>query len=174
MKALRSAVALILVGSTAMSLAGCSKKIEALSKKDFKNAIEEALDLDDDDLAGLSTSDPVNIWYYEGKYFIDYYQYEDADDAEERFEDWYDDYEDMIEDKDFEGRHSGVYNENGGYGYILLNGEADDDHFGEDTVYGGIYWADDTFLIILAQSDKDKYVDGINALLAELGYPKPR
>ncbi|MBO4636574.1 MAG: hypothetical protein J5685_05435, partial [Clostridiales bacterium] len=110
MKKLKSVVALVLVGASMMSLAGCAKKIEPLKKKDFKDALENALDIDDDDYSDYDGSDYDNVWYYEDKYFIDYYQYDDEDDAADWFEDVYDDYEDMIDDKDFSGRHRAVYN----------------------------------------------------------------
>ena len=79
----------------------------------------------------------------------------------------------MVDDKDFSGKHRSFYNEKAGYGYILLNGESDDNDFVDDKVYGGIYWSGDTFIIILVTSDKDKYVDNVTALIRALGYPKP-
>ena len=169
MKTIRSVVATILVGATMMSLAGCAKKIEPVKKKDFKTALENALDIDDDEyLDGDGT-----VIYMEGKYYIMYRTFEDEDDAADWFEDLYDDFEDAVDDKDFTGKHREVYNENGGYGYIVFDGESDGGDMMEGDLYGGIYWAEDTAIYVMATSNKDKYVDGINALLSELGYPKP-
>ena len=148
MRTIRSVVATILVGATMMSLAGCAKKIEPVKKKDFKDALENALDIDDDEYLDGDGS----VIYMEGKYYIMYR---------------------AVDDKDFTGKHREVYNENGGYGYIVFDGESDGGDMMEGDLYGGIYWAEDTAIYVMATSNKDKYVDGINALLSELGYPKP-
>ena len=172
-KILTSVVSVVLIASMGLSIAGCAKKIKPIKGKDFKNALEEVFDIDDDDYTEYKGSDYTDIYYYEHDYFIEYYQFDDADDAFDRFDDLYDSYEDMIEDKDFTGRHRAVYNEKGGYGYILLNGESEDNDFIDDDVYGGIYWVDDTLVYVLVTSDKDKYVDNVSAMIRAIGYPKP-
>ncbi|MBO4637138.1 MAG: hypothetical protein J5685_08350 [Clostridiales bacterium] len=175
MKVLRSAVTFLLAGAMMMSLAGCAKKIEPLKAKDFKDALENALDVDEDEYLEIDNDNVEVVMYSEGKYVMLYRQYDDEDDAADWFEDTLDDFEDAVDDKDFTGRHRQVYNENGGYGYILFNGENEGsgELMGDGHIYGGIYWAEDTIVYIFCASDKDKYIDGVNAVLRELGYPRP-
>ena len=172
-KILTNVVSVVLIAGMALSIASCGKKIEPVKAKDFKKALEESFDIDDDEYTEYEGSDYTNIYYYEHDYWIDYYQFDDEDDAFDRFDDWYDAYEDVVDGKDFSGKHRSFYNEKAGYGYILLNGESEDNDFVDDKVYGGIYWSGDTFIIILVTSDKDKYVDNVTALIRALGYPKP-
>ena len=172
-KVLTSIVSVVLIASMGLSVAGCAKKIKPVTKKDFKKALEETFDIDDDDYGDYDGDDYVHISYGDHDYDVEFYQFDDDDDAFDMFDDLYDAYEDMIEDKDFTGKHRAVYNEKAAYGYILLNGEADDKHFFDDDIYGGIYWSGDTIIIVLVTSDKDKYVDNVSTMIRAIGYPKP-
>lgn len=172
-KAIKSIVSITLLASMAFSMAGCAKKITPVKKNDFKDAIEEVFDIDDDDYWEYDGDDYTSISYYDHDYYVVMYQYDDADDALDDFEDIYDNYEDMVEDKEFKGKKKAVFNEKAGYGYIVLNGESESDDFYDDDIYGGIYWADDTVIVVLVLSDKDKYTENIDAVISALGYPKP-
>lgn len=173
MKTMKKVVSVILLGAMALSMAGCSKKIQTVDKKDFKDAVKEALDADKSDIRDWDNSDNENLWYYEGKFYVDMYIYDDEDDAADRFEDLYDDYQDMIKDKEFDGKSKAVMGKT--YGYILLNGEVTDDDYGfaETDVYGGYFWVEDQFFIIICRSTKDKNTQQIDALLDALGFPQP-
>lgn len=170
-KFITKAVSVVLIATMGMSLAACGK-IKPVTKKDFKKALEESFDIDDDDYYVYECDDYVNIYYYDHDYYVEFYQFDDADDAMDRFDDVYDAYEDMVEDKDFKGTRRAVYNDRAEYGYITLRGEADD-FFMEDDVYGGIYWSGDTLIIVMVNSDKDKYVNNVRTMIQALGYPKP-
>lgn len=172
-KAIKNIVSVVLLASMALSIAGCAKKIEPVKKKDFKDALEEVFDIDDDDYRDYDWDDYENIYYYDHDTRVEMYQYDDEEDALDLFEDIYDDYEDMIEDKEFKGKKRAVFNENGGYGYILLDGVTDADEFGDDDFYGGIYWSGDTIIYVYVLSDKDKYTKQIDEFLNVIGYPKP-
>lgn len=172
-KVLTNVVSVILIASMGLSVSGCAGKIKPVAKKDFKKALEESFDIDDDDYTDYKGSDYDNVWYVEHDYYVEYYQFDDEDDAMDMFDEFYDRYEDMVDDKDFKGRHRSVVNDKKAYGYILLKGESDDDDFFDGDIYGGIYWVDDTIIIVLVSSDKDKYVDNITAMIRALGYPKP-
>ena len=172
-KAIKTIVSLTLLTSMAFSIAGCAKKIEPVKKNDFKDALEEVFDIDDDDYSDYDFDDCTNIYYVDHDYYIEMYQFDDEDDALEMFEDLYDDFEDMVEDKEFKGKKKGVFNEKQGYGYILVNGESESDDFFDDDIYGGFYWSGDTLIIVVVFSDKDKYTENIDAMIRALGYPKP-
>ena len=84
---------------------------------------------------------------------------------------FYDDYQDMMDDKDFEGRTSSRLTDT--EGYILLNGECDGDGIFDDDIYGGIYCKEDVVVIVLVRSDRDRDIDTINEFLRAIGYPHP-
>ena len=172
-KAIKNIVSVVLLASMALSLAGCAKKIEPIKKKDFKDALEEVFDIDDDDYSDYDWDDYTNIYYYDHDTRVEMYQFDNEDDALELFEDYYDEFEDMIEDKEFKGKKKSFFDEKKGYGYILLNGESDSDDFFDDDIYGGIYWTGDTVIFVYVLSDKDKYTEKIDAFLNAIGYPKP-
>ena len=128
-KVLTNVVSVILIASMGLSVSGCAGKIKPVAKKDFKKALEESFDIDDDDYTDYKGSDYDNVFYVEHDYYVEYYQFDDEDDAMDMFDEFYDRYEDMVDDKDFKGRHRSVVNDKKAYGYILLKGESDDDDF---------------------------------------------
>ena len=169
-KFVKSLVSTMLIGSMLFSFAGCSVKFDAVKAKDFKKALEDAMDIDDDDYSDYDWDDSRNIWYYHKDIRIDYYQFDDADDAYDYFEDLYDEWEDTLDDGDFDGKHKEKFKDDATSGYILLNGESDNDDFYEGDIYGGIYFVDDIIIIAVCRSDKQKDMDKIDALLDAIGY----
>ncbi len=174
---LKKVISVALLGAMALSIAGCAKKIESIKAKDFKNAIEEVID--EDDYSDLGD----NIYYYGDNMFIDFYEFEDADDATDTWEDILDSYNDMTDDKKFDGSRRLVNTSN--YGYILLDGECDDKNFlsdlsnvyflqsGRSYYYGGIFFVDDEIIVVMTTKDKDGNREDIDTILAAMGYPKP-
>lgn len=172
-KAVKNIVSVVLLACMAFSLASCGKKISPVKKKDFKSALEDSFDIDEDDYSDYDWDDYDYISYLDHDYYVVLRQYDDADDALDEFENIYDDYEDMVDDKEFKGKRSAVFNEKAGYGYILLNGESDSEDFFDDDIYGGIYWTEDEIIIVIVLSDKDKYTENVDAMLKAIGYPRP-
>jgi len=170
-KTVKKIMSVILATSVVLPLAACGKKIEPVKAKDFKKALEESLDIDDDEYYDWDDEDDENIWYSDSNIVIDFYIYEDEDDAYDLFEDLYDEYQDMMDDKDFSGKSKAVFTDT--YGYITLNGEADTKHWLDDDIYGGIYYAGDMVAYIYTTSTKDAKKETIDDLLGELGFPKP-
>ena len=174
---MKKIISVALLGAMTLSVAGCALKIETVKKGDFKDAIEEVID--EGDYAETSN----NIYYYGDNFFIDYYELDDEDDAADAWEDIYDVYEDMIDHSDFEGKRKTVSTSS--YGYILLDGECDDDDFlrdvsgvqflayGENYYYGGIFYCEDQIIIVMTLKDKDGNREDIDTILDALGYPKP-
>lgn len=80
-KILTNVVSVVLIAGMALSIASCGKKIEPVKDKDFKKALEESFDIDDDEYTEYEGDDYTNIYYYEHDYWIDYYQFDDEDDA---------------------------------------------------------------------------------------------
>lgn len=185
MKNLKKIVAAVLVSVMAFSLAGCSfGKVTAVSMKDFKKAVKAVGDDDVEDSYYEIDEDEIEDWYrsYEKDDIIgvagatdyddlgfDYYQFEDADAAADYFEDLYDDFQDVKDDDDFDGKYKCSLGKS--QGFIIFDGELDDTDFGDDFMIGGIYWADDMIITCYCTSDKKKDVEKYNAFIDALGYP---
>lgn len=177
MKTMKKVISVALVGVMMMSLAGCAKKIESIRLKDFKSALETVIDEDD------YTATDSNVYYYGDDFFIECYKKDDEDDAADAWEDILDSYNDMVDDKKFDGSYRMVNTDT--FGYILLKGDCDDKHFLEDIsnvyflesgrnyYYGGIFWVEDEIIVVMTTKDKDSNRDDINTILNEMGYPKP-
>lgn len=172
MKVLKTVVCSALVATMLFCMVGCVS-VKAVKKKDFKNALEDVADFDDDEYYEYDDYDSdidYTVFAYEGNAYYDYSIYGDEDDALDAFEDIYDDFQDMKEDKDFDGSlRMGL---SGSTGYILFNGEADGRDYDGD-MYGGIYLKDDVVIIVYAHSDRKSDIKDINAFLSAIGLPKP-
>ncbi len=179
MKTMKKAIAVSLIGAMLLPLAGCAKKIESVRARDFKTAIEEVIDEDD----YTTNSDDSNVYYYGDDFFIDFYQLDDEDDAADAWEDILDSYNEMCDDKKFDGSRRMISTD--AYGYILLNGESSDKHFLEDVAnvyflsggknfyYGGIFFVEDEIIVVMTTDDSNASRQDINTILNALGYPKP-
>ena len=172
MKVLKTVVCSALVATMLFCMVGCVN-VKAVNKKDFKNALEDVADIDDDEYYEYDDFDSdidYTIYAYDSDAYYDYSIYGDEDDALDAFEDIYDEFQDMKDDKDFDGSlRMGL---SGSTGYILFNGEADGSVF-DDEVYGGIYLKDDVVIMVYALSDSKSDIKDINAFLSAIGLPKP-
>ena len=172
MKVLKTVVCSALVATMLFCMVGCVN-VKAVNKKDFKNALEDVADIDDDEYYEYDDFDSdidYTIYAYDSDAYYDYSIYGDEDDALDAFEDIYDEFQDMKDDKDFDGSlRMGL---SGSTGYILFNGEADGSVF-DDEVYGGIYLKDDVVIMVYAYSDSKSDIKDINAFLSAIGLPKP-
>ncbi len=185
MKNLKKIVAAVLVSVMAFSLAGCGfGSVKAVSMKDFKKAVKAIGDDDFEESYYEIDEDEIEDWYssyekddiigvaYSTDYddiFMNYYQFEDADAAADYFEDLYDEFQDVKDDDDFDGKSKCTLGKS--QGYIILEGEMDDTSFGDDYVIAGIYWADDMIITCYCTSDKKKDVEKYDAFIDALGYP---
>jgi len=156
---------------------------KAVKDTDFENALCKVL--------GINTND---IYVVEDDYYdksISYSAddqvyslsiYDDPEDAAWDFEDMYDEFYWEFDDEEYEGTYQYYYDEEGGIGYILFNGQSD---FVGDTgyidglyLYGGLYLKDDTLVMVLSYDVKPQDADSdnvkdLNAFLNEIGYPLP-
>ena len=142
-----------------------------ISASDFETVLADCSDIDEDDIDTYEGSMYTMVTYYYDDYCILYYEYDDEEDAADYFEDTYEDYLDMIEDGGFEGNHSEYMDDT--CGYILIDGESFTDNFLDDDLYGGIYYAENTYLIILTTSHDQNKENTIDQILNAIGYPNP-
>ncbi len=164
--------ALALASIMAFGMTGCTK-IEKVSKKDFVKACEEA-GYDEDDIYEEEFEDDILEYaaiIEDDDIILAYVQYGDEDDALERFDDLLDDFEDA----DKNGTSKYVFMSNKYYGYFVLNGEIEDwDEIEiEGDAYLGIYYADDTIVMAIANSDSKKDKEVIDDFVKSLEYPNP-
>ena len=175
MKMMKKVISVVLLGAMTLSIAGCGKNYQVVSKKDFTNALEDVCDLDEDDWYDYTTyysHSEHDIDCYDGDFHFEWIQFDRNKHAMDFFEDrFYDSYQDMMDDKDFDGRTPSRLTDD--QGYILLNGESHSDDFFDDDVYGGIFCKEDVVVIVLVRSDRDRDIDTINEFLRAIGYPHP-
>ncbi len=193
MKKFKGLIATALIASVLFGATGCGvKKFEAVSKKDFINALEDVADAKDYD----SVSDPEDIYdysyyseyldayelldryeisedveYQDGDtyyYFIEFGDDEDAMDFFERY--IYDVFDDVKSDGDFEGKSSTFMNDD--YAYVIVHGESDSEDFYDDDIVGGFFVRDGVFVAVFTLSDKDSKIEDVNDFLKAIGYPK--
>lgn len=181
MKNIKKILSVVMIVTMMTSLVAC-KSFKAIDYKVFKNAVdevygEEPIKYSEDmfEYAGYDEYDlDRNYYYYIDNGILEYYKFDDEEGAREFFEDYYyDEFEDMIEDDDFEGnRSNGLSNSRG---YIIVNGECDGSDFWEDIdeAYGGIYWVDNIVVVAMMDSDKKSDIKDMDAFLDEIGYPAP-
>ena len=133
---------------------------------------EDALgDYDSDYYISFSESDQEYAMYFEGEVMIYYVSYDDMDDAQVYFEETLDDFEDMVNDNDFEGTYNSYYE--GNYGYIIFDGESNEmDYFGGH-MYGGIYLSENMFIYAIATDDSSSDRQKVDEFLTAIGYPLP-
>ena len=150
-----------------MSLAGCARKIEPVSSRDFKNAVEEVFDDDEYGTYGGS------VFVLDDHFAVNFTEFDDEDDARDTWEEALDNFDDMMDDNDFHGRTVRVDRDN--YGYILFDGECDDDDFMGDRsyIYGGIFYVEDEYIAVVTDKDKDSNRADVDTILNALGFPHP-
>lgn len=158
-----------------MSVAACGKNYTVVSKKDFTNALEDVADLDEDDWYDYEdyySHSKHDIDCYDGDFHYEWIEFDDENHAMDFFEDYYyDDFEDMIDDKDFDGKYSTKITDT--EGYIILNGESNSSDFFDDELYGGIFCKDGVVVIVLCRSTRDRDTARVDEFLRAIGYPTP-
>jgi len=172
---MKKVMAIALVAAMMLSVAACGKNYKVVDKKTFKSALEDVADFDDDQIYDYEdyydgAEHDLDCWDDNIRY--EYIQFEDNEAAMEFFDDYYyDGFEDMIEDGDFEGRRSSAHSNTSAY--ILVNGESDSDDFFDDDIYGGFFCKEDTVVIVYAISDRDRDMEAVDEFLSAIGYPHP-
>lgn len=164
MKVVKKVVAVALVLTMVLSLAGCSKK--ATDKKTFKAAVEKC-DYDDDNVDEYDPDDKdikKAFRFHEDDIYAYLVIFKDKDDAKDYVDDYYDDAKDDVDDGDFEGsvKKSGLFTKK-----ITINGEFDE----SDREFYGVMIQDGTTVVWVYTYDNGKSaVKDVNALVKAMGY----
>ena len=91
MKTMKRIIAASLAGIMLMSLAGCARKIEPVSSRDFKKAVEEVFDDDDYGTYGGS------VFVLDDHFAVNFTEFDDEDDARDTWEEALDNFDDMMD-----------------------------------------------------------------------------
>lgn len=171
-------LSIAMAGVMMMSLAGCKKIAYIDDEDDFIDALEDVADIDEDDcyiredFENEGYDVEISVSASDGKLNYGYLRFEDADDAAEYFEDeMYDEFRDVVDDGDFDGKYKMKFTSS--EGYILMNGEEDGDEFLGGDVYGGIFLKNDVIIVVLSSSTKEKNTSKVDEFLRALGLPTP-
>lgn len=174
---LKKFVTMILTCAMVFTIAGCSKSIPDVSKKDFMKACDKAgfedyqiNEFDEEDLDDDMTYEAM---MRDGNIMLVYCEFEDEEAAHDYYGDIYASFNKLHDHKDASGNYKMFITKTSGY--ILFSGEVDDwdDMSLDGDVYFGIYFKEDYIVVAVSASDKGKDVKKIDKFLDELELPKP-
>jgi hypothetical protein len=187
MKRLRVILATIIAVLT-LSLAGCAN-FKVIDDEDvFFDALDNAVGIDEDETQHAKNV-TVNgdkaeyvIHAKDGDNYYTYIRFKKEDDAMEYFDEFFDDFEEINEDKDFSGSHSAATT--GMKGSVTFNGEIEsgaamflyrnDIIFDEDTeIFGGVYVNKNVYIEVYSIDGSKRDKEKIDTFLKEIGFPKP-
>ena len=188
MKRLKAVIASVLTCATLLSFTSCSG-FKVIDDEDvFFDALDKAAGIDKSDTMHERNysynGDKVEYMIYtgDGDNFYTYMRFKKADDAMDMFDDFYQDFEEVKEDEDFEG--SSTMTETKTRGSVIFNGEIESDtslsffhmnqYFFEDSdIFGGVYVNDNVYIEAYSVNGSKRDKEKITNFLKELGFPKP-
>lgn len=188
MKKLRALIATVLVFATTLSLAGCAgfKVIE--DEDDFFDALDNAVGIDEDETLHVKNV-TVNgdkaeyvIHVKDGDNYYTYIRFKKEDDAMDYFDEIYEDFADICEDKDFTGSRTTSMNKV--RGTVIFNGELESGSplylysndvflYKDAEIYGGVYVNQNVYIEAYSVDGSKRDKEKINTFLKEIGFPKP-
>ena len=188
MNKLKAVISAALACATLLSFTGCSGFKVISDEKVFFDALDNSVGIEKNDTVhDKNTSyngDKVEYLIYacDGDNFYTYMRFKKADDAMDMFDDFYQDFEDIKEDEEFEG--SNTMSESKTRGYVIFNGEAESDsalgfyhmnqYFFEDSdLFGGVYVNDNVYIEAYSVNGSKRDKEKIMTFLKALGFPKP-
>ena len=188
MQKIRSVIAVILAAATILAFTGCSGFKAIKDEKIFFDALDNAVSIDKGDTRHdkgvVINGDKAEYLIYanDGDNFYTYIRFKKANDAMDLFDDFYQDFEDIKDDGDFEGSHSMSYGKTSGS--VIFNGELEgntaigfyrmNQYFYDDTeIFGGVYVNDNVYIEAYSVNGSKRDKEKITNFLKELKFPKP-
>lgn len=161
MKTIKYVIASVLVLATLLSFAGCSGFKVIDDEKVFYKALDDAAGIDKDETTHEkgTTLDGDKVEYYicknDGDNYYTYIRYKKTDDAMDRFDEFYQDFEDAKNDGDYDGSH--VMSETKTRGSVIFNGTIGADtamgffhmnqyFFDDSDIFGGVYVNENVYI----------------------------
>ena len=188
MKRLKAVIASVLACATLLSFTGCSS-FKVIDDEDvFYDALEDA--------AGIKKSDTLHeknytyngdkveylIYTGDGDNFYLYMRFKKADDAMDEFDEFYQAFDEVKKDDEFEGNSTML--ESKKRGMVVFNGEIESDnalsfyhmnqYFFEDSeLYGGVYVNENVYIEAYSVNGSKRDKEKISNFLKALNFPKP-
>ena len=188
MKRLKAVAASVMVCTMLFSFTGCSS-FKVIDDEDvFFDALEKTVNVDKDDTLHEKNFD-INgdkaeylIFDVEGDNYYTYIRFKDEDDALDFFDEINQDFDDILDDKEFEGSHTSSMTKT--RGYLVFDGEVEGENnmhfyhmnqrFFEDTeIFGGVYVNKNVYIEVYSTNGSKRDKEKVTKLLKELGFPKP-
>lgn len=135
-----------------------------ISSSTFEDKIMNSIGIDSDDISRYEGSYYDVSYYYSDDYQFMYYEYDDADDAQDIFEDAYEELLDEIDGGDM----TGSYYYDGTSGYVVFDGEC----YGV-YMHGGFFIRDNILIEVYTNDDGSNEVTTIDSFLNSIGFPGP-
>ena len=147
----------------------------------FQETVVSKLSIDSADIKSLDPSTMPNANAYEGEYFycansdepqIECFVYDDAQQARSYFVDSYNKFNKSFHPENFEGQYQACLEED--HGYIVIDGSNSGttvfgDRHATSEVYAGLYYADNTVILIMPKNDVTN--DRVKEVISLLGLP---
>lgn len=136
-------------------------------KYDDADDIEDELDIENAEeyIMGYCTDEDE-----EAVILYEFISFEDTESAHDYFnEEWYEDYSEAKKDKDLDGTMKDSLSKTSGY--IILDVESDSKDLGKGNIYGGIYFADNTVVIVMGMDASKSSKKEIDSFLESIEYP---
>lgn len=188
MKRIKAFAASVLACATMLSFTGCGG-FKVIDDEDvFFDVLENAVSVDKDEtLHEKNTTmngDKIEYLIYdvEGDNFYTYIRFKKEDDAMDFFDEIYQDFEEINDDKEYDGSHTASLTKT--RGYLVFNGEVSaensmhfyhmNQYFFDDTeIYGGVYVNQNVYIEVYSVNGSKRDKEKITKFLKELGFPKP-
>ena len=171
MRRIRNLCVLALSLAAAACFVSCSnseEQVDAVAKlaNDYSARIQDRLGVSGDDIREMDPSEFPNANAFEGEYYlctdgdlpsIDCRVYNDAQEAREEFESYYDSFTAAFDEDAFDGDCQSCLEND--HGYIVVDGSIPGvDIFGSvyrtgAEVYAGVYYSDNTVVFIMPRND---------------------
>ena len=186
MKKLKGLIAAVLVGATILSATGCSG-VKYIEDEDvFFDALQDAAGIKKKEMLireKNTTYNGVDVEYLtfteDGGNTYCYIRFEDEDDAMDTFKDKYDSFEDLLDDKEFDGSNKRMLSND--KGYLILDGDLEEGaefdgstfNTGDVNYYGGFYVNKNVYIEVYTLEGSRRDKEKINAMLKALNFPAP-
>ena len=149
--------------------------------KDFPGTASERLGISEDDINEYDPSEMHNDHAFEGAYYvcagsdmpaIECAVYDDPDEARETFEEYYSNFNEQFNEDNFDGDYECFFEDD--QGYIVIDGSNSGtrifgDRFATGDVYAGVYFEDNTVIVIMPRNDVDNST--VEDVISDLGLP---
>ena len=149
--------------------------------KDFPGTASERLGISEDDINEYDPSEMHNDHAFEGAYYvcggsdmpaIECAVYDDPDEARETFEEYYSNFNEQFNEDNFDGDYECFFEDD--QGYIIIDGSNSGtrifgDRFATGDVYAGVFYEDNTVIVIMPRNDVDNST--VEDVISDLGLP---